>query len=53
VILMNAEVDALPSDRSSRCIADRQASCTYTDGDEPGVAMNLFRLVDSMAASRC
>jgi predicted homoserine dehydrogenase-like protein len=48
VVLMNAEVDSTVG-----CIlkvyADRNGVVyTYTDGDEPGVAMNLYRLVESM-----
>jgi predicted homoserine dehydrogenase-like protein len=48
VVLLNAEVDAsvgpilkVHADRAGVVI-------TYTDGDEPGVAMNLFRFVESM-----
>ncbi|MCX8004030.1 MAG: NAD(P)-dependent oxidoreductase [Burkholderiaceae bacterium] len=48
VILMNAEVDASIGPILKR-YADRAGVIyTYTDGDEPGVAMNLFRFVDSM-----
>jgi predicted homoserine dehydrogenase-like protein len=48
VVLMNAEVDSTVG-----CIlkvyADRNGVVyTYTDGDEPGVAMNLYRFVDSI-----
>lgn len=48
VVLMNAEVDSTVG-----CIlkvyADRNGVVyTYTDGDEPGVAMNLFRFVESI-----
>jgi len=48
VVLMNAEVDSTVG-----CIlkvyADRNGVVyTYTDGDEPGVAMNLYRLVASI-----
>ena len=48
VILMNAEVDA--SIGPILNVHARRAGVvyTYTDGDEPGVAMNLFRFVDSM-----
>ena len=48
VILMNAEVDAAVGP-ILKVHADRHnAVYTYTDGDEPGVAMNLFRFVDSI-----
>jgi len=48
VILMNAEVDATVGP-ILKVHADRAGVVyTYTDGDEPGVAMNLFRFVDSM-----
>ncbi len=48
VILMNAEVDASVGP-ILRVYADRAGVVyTYTDGDEPGVAMNLLRFVDSM-----
>ena len=48
VILMNAEVDASVGP-ILKVHADRAGVVyTYTDGDEPGVAMNLFRFVDSM-----
>ncbi|MCS6945888.1 MAG: NAD(P)-dependent oxidoreductase [Sutterellaceae bacterium] len=48
VILMNAEVDASIGPILKR-YADRAGVVyTYSDGDEPGVAMNLFRFVDSM-----
>ncbi|MCK6370006.1 MAG: NAD(P)-dependent oxidoreductase [Gammaproteobacteria bacterium] len=48
LVLMNAEVDA-----SVGPILKVYADCagvvyTYTDGDEPGVAMDLLRFVDSM-----
>jgi predicted homoserine dehydrogenase-like protein len=48
VVLMNAEVDSTVG-----CIlkvyADRNGVVyTYTDGDEPGVAMNLYRFVESI-----
>jgi len=48
VVLMNAEVDATVG-----CIlkvyADRNGVVySYTDGDEPGVAMNLYRFVESI-----
>jgi len=48
VILMNAEVDASVGPML-KVYADRAGVVySYTDGDEPGVAMNLFRFVDSM-----
>jgi predicted homoserine dehydrogenase-like protein len=48
VILMNAEVDSTVGP-ILKVRADRQGVVyTYTDGDEPGVAMNLFRFVDSI-----
>ena len=48
VILMNAEVDATVGP-ILKVYADRAGVVyTYTDGDEPGVAMNLFRFVDSI-----
>lgn len=48
VILMNAEVDSSIGP-ILKVHADRAGVVyTYTDGDEPGVAMNLFRFVDSM-----
>ncbi len=48
VILMNAEVDATIGP-ILKAYADRAGVIyTYTDGDEPGVAMNLFRFVDSI-----
>lgn len=48
VILMNAEVDASIGP-ILKVYADRAGVVyTYTDGDEPGVAMNLLRFVDSM-----
>lgn len=48
VVLMNAEVDAAVGP-ILKVHADRNnAVYTYTDGDEPGVAMNLFRFVDSI-----
>lgn len=48
VILMNAEVDAAVGP-ILKVYADRNGAVyTYTDGDEPGVAMNLFRFVDSI-----
>ena len=48
LILMNAEVDSSVGP-ILKVHADRVGVVyTYTDGDEPGVAMNLFRFVDSM-----
>ena len=48
LILMNAEVDASVGPML-KVYADRAGVVyTYTDGDEPGVAMNLFRFVESM-----
>ncbi len=45
---MNAEVDAAVGP-ILKAYADRHdAVYTYTDGDEPGVAMNLFRFVASI-----
>ena len=47
-VSMNAETDSTVGPML-KVYADRQGVVyTYTDGDEPGVAMNLFRLVDSM-----
>jgi predicted homoserine dehydrogenase-like protein len=48
IVLMNAEVDASIGPML-KVHADRAGVVyTYTDGDEPGVAMNLFRFVQSM-----
>jgi predicted homoserine dehydrogenase-like protein len=48
IILMNAEVDAAIGPML-KVYADRnKVVYTYTDGDEPGVAMKLFRFVDSI-----
>jgi predicted homoserine dehydrogenase-like protein len=48
VILMNAETDAAVGPML-KVYADRNGVVyTYTDGDEPGVAMNLYRFVDSI-----
>jgi predicted homoserine dehydrogenase-like protein len=48
VVLMNAEVDAAVGP-ILKVYADRQGVVyTYTDGDEPGVAMNLYRFVASI-----
>jgi predicted homoserine dehydrogenase-like protein len=47
-VLIGAEVDASVGP-ILRTIADSTGTIiTYTDGDEPGVAMNLVRFVDSM-----
>lgn len=48
VILLNAEVDASVGP-ILKVYADRAGVVyTYTDGDEPGVAMNLYRFLESM-----
>ena len=48
LILMNAELDATIGP-ILKVYADRAGVVyTYTDGDEPGVAMNLFRFVKSI-----
>jgi len=48
VILINAEVDASIGP-ILKVYADRAGVVyTYTDGDEPGVALNVVRCVDSM-----
>jgi predicted homoserine dehydrogenase-like protein len=48
VILMNAEVDSTVGP-ILKVYADRAGVVyTYTDGDEPGVAMNLYRFVDNI-----
>ena len=48
IILMNAEVDASVGPML-KVYADRAGVVyTYTDGDEPGVAMNLYRFVQNM-----
>lgn len=48
IILMNAEVDAAVGP-ILKVYADRNnVVYTYTDGDEPGVAMNLYRFVESI-----
>lgn len=48
IILMNAEVDATIGP-ILKVYADRAGVVyTYTDGDEPGVAMNLYRFVKSI-----
>lgn len=48
LVLMNAEVDSTIGP-ILKVYADRNGVVyTYTDGDEPGVAMNLYRFVDSI-----
>jgi predicted homoserine dehydrogenase-like protein len=48
VILMNAELDATVGPML-KVYADRAGVVlTYTDGDEPGVAMNLYRFVKTI-----
>ena len=48
IILMNAETDSAVGP-ILKVYADRAGVIyTYTDGDEPGVAMNLYRFVDSI-----
>jgi len=48
IILMNAEADSTVGP-ILKVYADRAGVIyTYTDGDEPGVAMNLYRFVDSI-----
>ena len=48
VVLMNAETDAAVGP-ILKVYADRNGVVySYTDGDEPGVAMNLYRFVDSI-----
>ena len=48
VVMMGAEIDASVGP-ILKVYADRAGVVvTYTDGDEPGVAMNLVRFVDSM-----
>jgi predicted homoserine dehydrogenase-like protein len=48
VTLMNAETDAAVGPML-KVYADRNGVVyTYTDGDEPGVAMNLYRFVESI-----
>jgi predicted homoserine dehydrogenase-like protein len=48
VILMNAEVDASVGPMLKVYADQAGVVYTYTDGDEPGVAMNLYRFVQSM-----
>lgn len=48
IVLMNAEVDSTIGP-ILKVHADRNnVVYSYTDGDEPGVAMNLFRFVDTI-----
>lgn len=48
LVLMNAEVDAAVGP-ILKVYADRNGVVyTYTDGDEPGVAMNLYRFVEGI-----
>jgi predicted homoserine dehydrogenase-like protein len=50
IILMNAELDATIGP-ILKVYADRAGVIyTYTDGDEPGVAMNLYRFVKSIGS---
>ena len=48
VILLNAEVDASVGPILKTYADQAGVVYTYTDGDEPGVMMNLFRFVESM-----
>jgi predicted homoserine dehydrogenase-like protein len=48
LVLMNAEVDAAVGPVLKEYADRNDAVYTYTDGDEPGVAMNLFRFVASI-----
>jgi predicted homoserine dehydrogenase-like protein len=48
VILMNAEVDASVGPILKVYADSAGVVYTYTDGDEPGVAVNLFRFVESI-----
>lgn len=48
VVLLNAEVDASVGPILRTYADSSDVVITYTDGDEPGVAMNLFRFVQSM-----
>jgi predicted homoserine dehydrogenase-like protein len=49
LVLMNAELDATVGP-ILKVYADRQGvPYTFTDGDEPGVAMNLYRVLDLVA----
>jgi predicted homoserine dehydrogenase-like protein len=48
VVLLNAEVDGTVGPILKHYADQAGVIYTYTDGDEPGVAMNLFRFVDSI-----
>lgn len=48
VVLMGAETDASVGPILRRYADSQGVVYTYTDGDEPGVAMNLARLANSM-----
>lgn len=48
VVLMGAEVDASVGPILKTYADQAGVVFSYTDGDEPGVAMNLYRLVDNM-----
>ena len=48
VVMMGAEVDASVGPILKTYADSAGVVITYTDGDEPGVAMNLYRLLDSM-----
>ncbi|MFO1393243.1 MAG: hypothetical protein U1F09_05705 [Steroidobacteraceae bacterium] len=48
IILMNAEVDSTVGPILKVHAQRAGVVYTYTDGDEPGVAMNLYRFVDSI-----
>lgn len=48
VILIGAEIDASVGPILKAYADDAGVVFSYTDGDEPGVAMNLYRFVDSM-----
>jgi predicted homoserine dehydrogenase-like protein len=48
VVLMGAEVDATVGPILKHYADAAGVVFTYTDGDEPGVAMNLYRFADSM-----
>ena len=48
VIMMGAEVDASVGPILKTYADSAGVVLTYTDGDEPGVGMNLYRFLDSM-----
>lgn len=48
VILLSAEIDASVGPILKTYADSAGLVYTYTDGDEPGVGMNLYRLLDSM-----